>query len=56
MKAKPIPPLRNDANAEQFVTQADLAEYDLSEFTPMQFEIVPVETARTIRGLEQETP
>jgi predicted DNA binding CopG/RHH family protein len=36
--AKPMPSLRNDAEAEQFIDSADLSEYDLSGFKPMKFE------------------
>jgi predicted DNA binding CopG/RHH family protein len=50
MKAKPMPPLRSDAEADQFVAKADLSQYDLSGFTPMRFEITPEETALTMRG------
>lgn len=41
MKArpKPLPPLRSDAEAEDFVATADLTDYDLSGFRPMRFEI-----------------
>ncbi len=35
---KALPPLRTDAEAEHFVDTADLSEYDLSDFRPMQFE------------------
>ena len=35
---KKIPPLRTDEEAERFVETADLSEYDLSEFRPVQFE------------------
>jgi len=35
---KTIPSFRTDAEAERFVDTADLAEYDLSGFKPMQFE------------------
>lgn len=34
-----MPPLRSDAEAEDFVETADLSEYDLSGFKPMRFEI-----------------
>ena len=40
-KNKPIPSLRSDTEAEEFVETANLAEYDLSRFKPMRFEIVP---------------
>ena len=41
MKAetKPMPSLRSDAEAEEFVETADLSEYDLSGFKPMRFEV-----------------
>ena len=35
---KPIPSLRSDAEAEEFLETANLAEYDLSDFKPMRFE------------------
>jgi predicted DNA binding CopG/RHH family protein len=35
---KKIPPLRTDEEAERFVETADLSEFDLSEFRPVQFE------------------
>jgi predicted DNA binding CopG/RHH family protein len=35
---KPIPQLKSDAAAELFIDEADLAEYDLSEFKPTHFE------------------
>ncbi len=37
---KKIPPLRTDEEAERFVETADLSEYDLSEFRPVQFEFL----------------
>jgi len=37
-KNKPLPRLNNDAEAEQFVSDADLSEYDLSGGKTMQFE------------------
>ena len=39
--AKPMPSLKNDADAEQFVESADLSEFDLSGFTPVNFEFEP---------------
>ncbi|MAU98819.1 MAG: hypothetical protein CMP81_23545 [Fulvimarina sp.] len=36
-KLKQLPPLRSDEEAERFVEEADLTEYDLSEFKPMKF-------------------
>lgn len=35
---KKLPTLSSDAAAEKFVADADLAEYDLSGFRPVQFE------------------
>ncbi|MEZ5863310.1 MAG: CopG family antitoxin [Geminicoccaceae bacterium] len=37
-KLKKLPPLLSDADAERFVDEADLSEYDLSGFKPVQFE------------------
>lgn len=36
--AKPMPSLRSDEDAVQFVDSADLSEYDLSGFVPAKFE------------------
>jgi predicted DNA binding CopG/RHH family protein len=36
---KPMPPLNSDEEAERFVAEADLTEYDLSGFEPMRFEL-----------------
>lgn len=36
---KPLPVLRGDAEAERFVAEADLADYDLSAMKPMRFEL-----------------
>ncbi len=37
-KRKPLPRLTTDEEAERFVDEADLSEYDLSGFTPARFE------------------
>ncbi|MGR6430465.1 BrnA antitoxin family protein [Rhizobium sp. PAMB 3174] len=37
-KGKQMPALRSDEEAEAFVDNADLSEYDLSGFKPVQFE------------------
>jgi predicted DNA binding CopG/RHH family protein len=37
-KLKPLPVLKTDDEAEQFVETADLSEYDLSGFKPAKFE------------------
>jgi predicted DNA binding CopG/RHH family protein len=38
---KKLPKLHSDAEAEEFVADADLTEYDLSEFRPVLFEFQP---------------
>lgn len=48
-KSKQMPSLRNDAEAEEFVEQADLSQYDLSGFKPMRFEIEPKDAALNMR-------
>ncbi len=48
-KGKPLPSLKSDAQAEQFVETADLSEYDLSGFTPMRFEVAKKEAALNMR-------
>jgi len=48
-KAKSIPSLRSDAEAEEFVAKADLSQYDLSGFKPMRFEISPKDAALNMR-------
>jgi predicted DNA binding CopG/RHH family protein len=35
---KPIPDFKTDRAAEDFVAEADLTQYDLSGFQPVQFE------------------
>ena len=35
---KPFPTFASDADAESFVANADLSEYDFSDFRPVQFE------------------
>jgi predicted DNA binding CopG/RHH family protein len=35
---KKIPVFRTDEEAERFVAEADLTEYDLSQFKPVRFE------------------
>jgi predicted DNA binding CopG/RHH family protein len=37
-KLEPLPRFGSDAEAERFVEDADLGEYDLSGFTPTRFE------------------
>lgn len=36
-----MPSLKSDADAAAFVASADLSEYDLSGFAPVQFEFEP---------------
>lgn len=38
---KKWPVLRTDEEAERFVEEADLTEYDFSEMVPMHFEFAP---------------
>lgn len=37
---KKLPVLLTDEDAERFVEEADLSEYDLSGFKPMKFELI----------------
>jgi len=37
-KLKPFPRFDSDADAERFVAEADLSEYDFSDFRTMNFE------------------
>jgi predicted DNA binding CopG/RHH family protein len=37
-KLKQFPPFRSDKEAEEFVANADLSEYDFSQFKPAHFE------------------
>jgi len=39
MPKKKLPALRSDAEAEAFVANSDLTEYDLSDLVPMRFEL-----------------
>lgn len=48
-KSKQMPSLHSDAEAEEFVEQADLSQYDLSGFKPMRFEIEPKAAALNMR-------
>ena len=38
MKKKKLPTLKSDREAERFVAESDLTEYDLSGFKPVHFE------------------
>lgn len=46
---KPIPSFQSDKDAEEFVEQADLTEYDLSGFKPMKFEFAKKEATLNLR-------
>ena len=48
-KAKPMPSLVSDADAERFVDTADLSQYYLSGFKPMNFEFAPKSAAMHMR-------
>ena len=48
-ETKPMPSLRSDAEAEEFVETADLSEYDLSGFKPMRFEVEPKAASLNMR-------
>jgi len=49
VKLKPIPSFPTDEAAEDFVDNADLSEYDLSQFKPMRFEIAKKDVALNMR-------
>ena len=40
-KPKPFPVFRSDEDAERFVEEANLTDYDLTGFKPMPFEFEP---------------
>lgn len=48
-KRKPMPSLRSDRQAEEFVDSADLSEFDLSGFKPMRFEVQNKSAALNLR-------
>jgi predicted DNA binding CopG/RHH family protein len=52
MKAKPLkqfPTFRSDEEAEEFVANADLSEYDFSQFKPVRFEFAPKDARLNMR-------
>ncbi len=51
-KVERIPNLDSDAQAEEFIVNADLTQYDLSEFRPVRFEFEK-KTARINMRLPQ---
>lgn len=50
---KPFPMLTSDDEAETFIEQADLTEYDLSSLTLTKFEFLPKSRSVTMRLSEQ---
>ncbi|CDM23460.1 hypothetical protein BN940_04956 [Castellaniella defragrans 65Phen] len=46
---KSIPSFPSDEAAEDFVANADLSEYDLSQFEPMRFELEPKSASLNMR-------
>jgi len=50
---KKLPTLTTDEEAEDFVANADLSEYDLSEMIPMRFELKPKDKSINLRLPEQ---
>jgi predicted DNA binding CopG/RHH family protein len=46
---KKLPVLRTDEEAERFVDEADLTDYDLSGFKPMQFEFAKKDARLELR-------
>ena len=44
-----LPALLTDEDAERFIDEADLSEYDLSGFRPMHFEFAPKDGRVNIR-------
>jgi predicted DNA binding CopG/RHH family protein len=48
-RLKKLPVLLTDEEAERFVDEADLSEYDLSGFKPMTFEFAKKEARMEVR-------
>lgn len=48
-KKRSMPSLQSDSAAEDFLTTADLTQYDLSAFKPMRFEVEPKAAALNMR-------
>ena len=46
---KPFPVLNTDAEAEDFIDNADLTEYDLSDLNPVRFDFQTKEKSITTR-------
>jgi predicted DNA binding CopG/RHH family protein len=50
---KKLPTLTSDEEAEAFVANSDLSEYDLSEMVPVRFELKPKDKSVNLRLPEQ---
>ena len=50
---KPFPKFKSDTEAEAFVENANLAEYDFSDMSPMRFELKPKDKSVNLRLPEQ---
>ena len=50
---KPFPKFKSDIEAEAFVENANLAEYDFSDMSPMRFELKPKDKSVNLRLPEQ---
>jgi predicted DNA binding CopG/RHH family protein len=50
---KKVPSFKTDEEAEAFVDTADLSEYDLSDMTPVKFELRKKDRAISLRLPEQ---
>jgi predicted DNA binding CopG/RHH family protein len=50
---KKLPTLASDEEAEAFVANADLSEYDLSGMVPMRFELKPKDKSVNLRLPEE---
>ncbi len=53
MSGKKFPEFKTDAEAERFVTTADLGEYDFSDMKPMRFELRRKDKTVSLRLPEQ---
>ena len=51
--SKKVPDFKTDEEAEAFVATADLSEYDLSDMTPMRFELRKKDRSVSLRLPEQ---
>lgn len=52
-EGKPFPPHRTGEEAERFVAEADLSEYDFSAFQPSRFEFATKDKAVGVRLSEE---